>query len=230
MSRFLAFTLAASTAVVSVAALAAPIKQRVRGEVMSISGDTLTVHTTNGSDVPVTVSNSTHYLKLAKSNLDHVDPGSYIGTATKTIGDKLVALEVVVFPPSMKGTGEGHYDWDRIQDTTLSGDGTTASTMTNGTVSTATPAGGDKTVNSTMTNGTASSAAEAGGAKQITVTYHGGKQTVLVPPTVPVVTYEPGDKSDVTPGAGVFVNGVNQDGTVTANAVAVGIDGVKPPM
>jgi hypothetical protein len=230
MSRFLAFTLAASTAVVSVAALAAPIKQRVRGEVMSISGDTLTVHTTNGSDVPVTVSNSTHYLKLAKSNLDHVDPGSYIGTATKTIGDKLVALEVVVFPPSIKGTGEGHYDWDRIQDTTLSGDGTTASTMTNGTVSTATPAGGDKTVNSTMTNGTASSAAEAGGAKQITVTYHGGKQTVLVPPTVPVVTYEPGDKSDVTPGAGVFVNGVNQDGTVTANAVAVGIDGVKPPM
>jgi hypothetical protein len=230
MSRFLALTLAASTAVVSIAALAAPTKQRVRGEVMSISGDTLTVHTTDGSDVPVTLSNTTHYLKLAKSNLDHVDPGSYIGTATKTIGDKLVALEVVVFPSSMKGTGEGHYDWDRIPDTTLSGGGTTASTMTNGTVSTAAPAGDDKMVNSTMTNGTVSSAGEAGGAKQITITYKGGRQIILVPPTVPVVTYEPGDKSDVAPGAAVFVNGVNQDGKVTANAVAVGIDGVKPPM
>ena len=44
------------------------------------------------------------------------------------------------------------------------------------------------------------------------------------------MTYEPGDKSDVAPGAAVLVNGVNQDGKVTANAVAVGIDGVKPPM
>jgi hypothetical protein len=130
----------------------------------------------------------------------------------------------------MKGMGEGHYDWDRIPDTTLSGGGTTASTMTNGTVSTAAPAGDDKMVNSTMTNGTVSSAGEAGGAKQITITYKGGRQIILVPPTVPVVTYEPGDKSDVAPGAAVFVNGVNQDGKVTANAVAVGIDGVKPPM
>jgi hypothetical protein len=30
---------------------------------------------------------------------------------------------VVIFPPSLKGTGEGHYAWDRIPDTTLSGVG-----------------------------------------------------------------------------------------------------------
>jgi len=29
----------------------------------------------------------------------------------------------VIFPPSLKGTGEGHYAWDRIPDTTLSGVG-----------------------------------------------------------------------------------------------------------
>ena len=102
--------------------------------------------------------------------------------------------------------------------------------MTNGIVSASTPGGNDKLVNSTMTNGTVSSARAAGGAKQITVTYKGGKQIILVPPTAPVVTYEPGEKSDVTPGSAVFVNGVNQDGKVTAKAVAVGIDGVKPPM
>ncbi len=230
MFRFLALTLAATTAVISTAALAATTKERVRGAVMSIGGDMLIVHTTGASDVPVTLSRTTRYLKLAKSNLDHVDRGSYIGTATKTIGDKLVALEMVVFPSSMKGTGEGHYGWDQIPDTTLSGGGTTASTMTNGIVSAATDGGNDTMVNSTMTNGTVSSARAESGAKQITVTYKGGMQIILVPPTVPVVTYEPGEKSEVTPGSAVFVNGVNQDGKVTANAVAVGIDGVKPPM
>jgi hypothetical protein len=221
---------AASTAIVPTAALAVPNPEHVRGAVKAISGDTLTLHTAAGPDVSVALTGGTHYLEVAKSSLTHVDPGSYIGTASKSIGDKLVALEVVVFPPSMKGTGEGHYAWDRIPDTTLSVGNSTASTMTNGTVGTTVPAGGDKMVNSTMTNGTVSSAGEADGAKQITVMYKGGEQIVLVPPTAPIVTYEPGMKSDVTPGSSVFVNGVSQDGKVTANAVAVGIDGVTPPM
>jgi hypothetical protein len=190
----------------------------------------LNVHTTSGSDISVGLTDTTRYLEVTKSSLDHVDPGSYIGTATKSIGDKLVALEVVVFPPSMQGTGEGHYSWDSIPDTTLSGGATTASAMTNGTVSVAQPTADAGTVKSAMTNGTVSSASESGGAKQITVTYKGGKQTVLVPPTAPIVTYQPGNKSDVTDGKVVFINGVQEDGKVTANAVAVGIDGVTPPM
>jgi hypothetical protein len=221
---------AASTGIVSTAALGAPSPERVRGTVKAVSGDTLTVHTAAGPDVSVALTGGTHYLEVVKSSLTHVDPGSYIGTAAKSIGDKLVALEVVVFPPSMKGTGEGHYAWDRIPDTTLSGNTTTASTLTNGTVSTTVPAAGDGVVDSTMTNGTVSSAGEADGAKQIAVTYKGGKQIVLVPPTAPIVTYEPGTRSDVTPGSSVFVNGVSQEGKVTANAVAVGVDGVTPPM
>ena len=79
-------------------------------------------------------------------------------------------------------------------------------------------------------HGTVFHAGGADGAKQITVTYKGGKQIVLVPPTAPIVTFEPGTRSDVTPGSAVFVNGVSQDGKVTADAVAVGIDGVTPPM
>jgi hypothetical protein len=56
----------AGTAVVSTA---------VRGEVTSIGGKMLTVHTAGGADVPVTLSSTTHYLKLTKSNLDHVAMG-----------------------------------------------------------------------------------------------------------------------------------------------------------
>ena len=54
MSRFLALTLAAGTAVVSTAVLAATTKERVRGEVTSVGGEMLTVHTAGSEDVPVT--------------------------------------------------------------------------------------------------------------------------------------------------------------------------------
>ena len=231
MSRLLALALAAGTilAAPATAALAAPVPARIRGTVAAIAGNTLTVHPTAGKDVAVTLTPRTGYREVLKSSLHHVVPGAYIGTAATAIGHKLVALEVVVFPPAMKGVGEGHYAWSRMPDTALAGRGTTASTMTNGTVSTAAPVGG-KMVNSTMTNGTISTASQSGSAKQIVVTYKGGKQTIIVPPNVPIVTLKPGKKSDVTPGAAVFVAGTRADGKVSAIAVDVGIDGVKPPM
>src|ERR1700741_3426557 len=224
MYRLLALAIAAGTVLAATTAVAAP--ERVRGTVAAVSGDTLTVRTDLGQNVPVMLTDKTHYLKGAPSSLDHVDPGAYIGTATKSIGDQLIALEVVVFPPSLKGTGEGHYAWDRIPDTTLSGVGSTPSAMTNGPVS---AVGAPTTVNSTMTNGTVSSTAGAGRAKQIVVTHKGGKQVILVPPTAPIVTYQLGERTELKPGAAVFINAVSHGGMVTANAVAVGFDGVKPP-
>jgi hypothetical protein len=222
--RFLVLAIAAGCALATRNAVAAP--ERVRGTIAGVSGDTLTVNTAVGDTVPVTLTESTQYLKVAPSSLDHVDPGTYIGTATKSIGDQLIALEVTIFPPSLKGTGEGHYAWDRIRDTTLSGVGTAPSAMTNGTVSTVS---GATTVNSAMTNGTVSSTTGSEGAKQIVVTYKGGKQVVLVPPTAPIVTYELGERAELKPGVAVFINALSHGGMVTANAVAVGIDGVKPP-
>jgi len=223
--RFLALAIAAGCALPASNAVAAP--ERVRGTLAAVSGDTLTVDTAVGHTVPVTLTDGTRYLKVASSSLNHVDPGAYIGTATKSIGDQLIALEVTIFPPSLKGTGQGHYAWDRIRDTTLSGVGTAPSEMTNGTVRTMSAA---TTVNSTMTNGTVSSTAGSRGAKQIVVTYKGGKRVILVPPTAPIVTYQLGERAELKPGAAVFINAVSHGGMVTANAVAVGIDGVKPPM
>jgi hypothetical protein len=222
--RFLVLAIAAGCALAASNALAAP--ERVRGTVAGVSGDTLSVDTAVGHTVPVTLTDTTRYLKVAPSTLNHVDPGSYIGTATKSIGNKLIALEVTIFPPSLKGMGEGHYAWDRIPDTTLSGVGTAPSAMTNGTVSAVSAA---TTVNSSMTNGTVSSSAGSEGAKQIVVTYKGGKQVVLVPPTAPIVSYQLGERAELKPGAAVFINAASHGDMVTANAVAVGIDGVKPP-
>jgi len=218
--RSLVLAIAAGCALAVGNTLAAP--ERVRGKIAGVSGDALSVDTAAGQTVPVTLTDRARYLKVARSSLNHVDPGAYIGTATESIGDKLVALEVTIFPPSLKGIGEGHYAWDRIPDTTLSGAGTASSPMTNGTVSTVS---GATTVNSAMTNGTVSSAVGSGGAKQIVVTYKGGKQVILVPPTAPIVTYQLGERAELKPGAAVFINAVSHGGMVTANAVAVGING-----
>jgi hypothetical protein len=211
-------------------AIAAPSQERVRGTIASVSAGEIVVHTKGGRDVSVLTNGGTAYLAVAKSNLDRIDKGSYIGTATKSVGSTLVALEVVIFPPSMRGTGEGHYAWDKLPDTTLSGGGMTASTMTNGSVSAVSAPAGEM-VNSTMTNGNVSAASSSqGGVKELTVTYKGGQQTVVVPPTAPIVKYLPGTSSEVKPGAAVFIHGVETNGTVTAQAVAVGISGVTPPM
>lgn len=228
MKRLIGLTMAV-TAALSTSAFAAAEHDRIRGTVASIAGSTLTVHTTSGEDVPVMLGSDTKYLMVEKSSLSDITKDSYIGTATKEVGSMLVALEVVVFPASMRGAGEGHYGWDKIPDTTLAGDTTTKSAMTNGSVaavsSSQTPA-----VNSSMTNGSVASSSSEKGAKQLTVTYKGGQQKILVPPTAPIVTFKPGSMSELTKGATVFVNAMKDDGKVTANSVAVGTNGVKPPM
>lgn len=213
----------------STAASAATGPSRIRGTISSVGPDRIIVHTTDGTDLTTTLTQDTKYLQVVKSSLDNIEQGSYIGTATKSIGSKQIALEVSIFPPAMKGAGEGHYEWDKIPDTTLSGTSETASAMTNGNV-TAVASPSSATVNSTMTNGNVSTASDQNGVKQLTVTYKGGQQTILVPPTAPIVTFRPGMSSDLTNGAAVFIQAMTKDGETTAGLVAIGVDGVKPPM
>ena len=230
MSRLLSLVFAASIVGASTAALTAPTPERVRGTVKSVSDTVLVIHTTSGSDEAVSLTGATGYLEVVKSNLNHIERGSYIGAATKSIGDKLVALGVLIFPPSMKVASEGHFSWDSIPDATLSGGAVINSAMTNGTATGALPVTGASRVKSRMTNGTVSSAGASDASKQITVTYKGGEQSILVPPTASVVTVRPGAKSDVSVGKSVFINAVRQDGEITAGAVFVGVDGAKPPI
>jgi hypothetical protein len=168
-------------------------------------------------------------LTEARSDLNHIPAGSYIGVAAKNVGEKLVALDVLVFPPSMKGAAEGHFGWDRVLDTTLSGGARIPSTMTNGSVAAVAGSEGAASVNSSMTNGVAAERS-TGGVKQLKVTYKGGEQTILVPPTAPIVTLRLGAVSDIKPGDIVFVNATVDNGKTTAELILVGSDGVAPPI
>jgi hypothetical protein len=229
MTRLFGLVLAATTAF-AIPAIAMAQSDRIRGTIESVDQNSVTVQTLQGNQVTVSLTDATKYVTVVKSSLSNVQKGSFIGTATKGSGDFLVALEVVIFPPSLRGTGEGHYGWDRLPDTTLAGGGSVASSMTNGTVETASSSGPASEVNTTMTNGDVQSASDQGGAKRITVTYNGGKQTILVPPTAPIVAFQPADHAAVVRGAHVFIRASNDGGRVTADFVAVGKEGLAPPM
>jgi hypothetical protein len=215
---------AASILALTVAASAAPTLERVRGTIESSDNGTLTVKTADGTSKAVTLAPDTKFTSVVKASLDDVKDGVFIGTATK--GEPPVALEVVLFPDSMRGTGEGHYDWDTITDTTEGGKAVKSS-MTNGTIkATAKPM-----TKSAMTNGTVKSGSAAGGAKKLTVTYDNGKSLdVTVPPSAPIVAFQPADKAVLKAGAPVFVVSTVDGTKLSAKMVAVGKDGVTPPM
>ncbi|MGH6777424.1 MAG: metal ABC transporter permease [Bradyrhizobium sp.] len=227
-SRILVLSIAASALALSAASAAAGTSEHVRGVIALATADSVTVDPYAGKPLTVALTGKTAYLKVEKSSLDKVEKSAFIGTATKDVGGTQVALEVVVFPPAMRGTGEGHYAWDKIPDTTLSGSARTTSSMTDGNVAAvSTPA---PTVKSSMTNGNVAASKSQGGTLHLVVTYKGGKQDVLVPPTAPIVTLQPGTKVLVAKGSHVFISATKTDSGLIANAVAVGVGGVKPPM
>jgi len=226
--RILALAVAASALVPFAALAATGTPEHVRGTIESATANAVTVDTYANKPVTVALTGDTKYLKVKKSNLNKIEKGSFIGTATKDVGGTQVALEVVIFPPSKRGTGEGHYAWDKIPDTTLSGGAMAISSMTNGNVSAVSTAVPD--VNSTMTNGDVAASKSQGGVTHLVVTYNGGHQDVLVPPTAPIVTYRPGTKALITKGRDVFIKATETGSGLVANAVAVGVDGVRPPM
>ena len=80
-----------------------------------------------------------------------------------------------------------------------------------------------------MTNGNVSASGSQNGVKHLTVTYQGGQQTILVPPTAPIVNLVPGTISDLSKGTHVFVDAARDGRSLTAGLVAAGVGGLKPP-
>lgn len=227
MKRRLGLTLAA-TAGLALATTASAEPLRIRGTIVATSADSLTVHTASG-DVTASLNAKTGFVSVVPSNLNSVGPGSYLGVASKAGGDRRIALSVIVFPPEMKGAAEGNAVYDALPDTTLSGGVRTASNMTNANVKAIIPGQNAPRVNSTMTNASVAAATAKGDVRYVTLTYKGGEQNILIPPTAPVVAFVPGAASIASRGAPVFVLSDDTNGKITAGLVAVGSKGLTPP-
>ncbi len=172
----------------------------VRGEITGVSPESLKVHVNSGENVVVQLTPDTKVRAVTLANIEDIRPGSYIGSAAIPQEDGTLKALEVHVFPP-ELAGSG--DGHRPFDLAK------GSSMTNGSV-------GDLVVS----NG-----------RVLTVNYKGGQQKILVPEDVPIVNLTPGDRSLLKVGVKI-VTFVTQsaDGTLTAQSISAGKDGVKPPM
>lgn len=174
---------------------------RVRGTVESIDGDTLKVKARDGKDVTVMLKAGWAVTGVVKASAADIKPGDFVGIASQPTDSGVNgALEVVVFPAAMKGTGEGDRPWDLKPN----------SSMTNATVANAV----------TSVNGPTLTLTYKGGQKKISipdgtpvVTFGAAtKDDIKAGATVFINGESTGD------------------GVVSSDRVVVGTNGVVPPM
>ncbi|MDB5856357.1 MAG: hypothetical protein JWQ76_46 [Ramlibacter sp.] len=81
----------------------------------------------------------------------------------------------------------------------------------------------------TMTNATVAGVAEAPDGERLQLTYPNGRQTIVVPPGAPVISFRPGDRGLLAVGGGVSLTAQLVDGQPTATRISAGRNGFTPP-
>ena len=174
---------------------------RATVQTISADGSALKVRTRAGEDQTIRLDPKTRFLLVVPAALTDVKPGTFIGVA------------------ALPGDGnelkamEVHIFPEAMRGT---GEGFRPF---------------DLAPKSSMTNGNISARVDATTGPKLTVTYKGGEQTIVVDPKTPIVSFEPGAKTDLKPGAAIIARGPKQeDGSIDAAFILVGKDGLVPPM
>jgi hypothetical protein len=86
---------------------------RIRGTIESVEGPVYLVKNRDGAELKLTVTDNPLFVAISPSTMADIKPGMFVGSAGMMQADGTQkAIEVHIFPESMRGTGEGHYDWD----------------------------------------------------------------------------------------------------------------------
>ena len=195
-------SLAIVTAVATAASAQTPPTVRIRGTIEAVDGSMLSIKSREGTDMKVKMTDNVAVFAVVKTELSEIKEGSYIGvTAVPEPDGVQKAVAVHIFPENQRGAAEGFRPWDQR-------------------------------ANSTMTNATVAQTVKGTDGQNILVKYKDGEKKVLVPPGTPIVTFVASDKSEVKAGGKIIIFGAvkKDDGTLEANRVNVGRDGVTPPM
>jgi hypothetical protein len=200
IARLGLITLAAAFIAAAAAAQSAP-PARVRGVIEKLDGHMLTVKARDGDVVAIKLADPIAVTGIVKATLADVAVGTFVGIAARPLPDGgLEAIEVLIFPESARGTGEGHYAWDLLPE----------STMTNATVAETVAAVGGRTLTLRYKDGEKKIAVPP---EAPVVTFAPGDPSLLKPGAA---VFVPARKE--------------ADGTLGAARVLVGRDGVVPPM
>ena len=200
--RLLAASLTFISVLGSVAWAQQPPTVRIRGTIESVDGAMLAIKSREGTDMKVRVTDNVAVFGVAKTELSEIKPGSYIGvTAMPEPDGTQKAIAVHIFPEAQRGAAEGFRPWDLRP-------------------------------NSTMTNATVAQTVAGVDGQTIMVKYKDGEKKVVVPPETPIVAFAAGDKAEIKPGAKIIIFGATkkEDGTLETGRIAIGRDGIAPPM
>ena len=175
----------------------------VRGVIERVAPDreSLEVKTREGAEKTLRLAADARIARVAAAILADIKPGVYVGVAAVPgEGGTLKALEVHIFPESMRGVGDGSRPFDLAP-------------------------------GATMTNGAVNARVDAVDGPQIVVAYNGGQKSITIDKSTPIVAIEPGGLGDLIAGAAIVARGgAGEGGSFEARSVAVGVNGVTPPM
>ena len=88
----------------------------------------------------------------------------------------------------------------------------------------------DLTPDSSMTNATVADLARSSNGRTLLLRYKEGEKTVIVADGVPIVTFRPGDRALLVPGAKVFIVADVSDDQYIVRRLMIGRNGLTPPM
>ncbi len=202
---------------------AAAPPQRLKGTIAAFdpATGTLSIETADHKTVPVALQAGTRVAYDQRRKLADIKAGDFVGVGALKGGDgKMHAQQVVVFPETMRGVGEGQYPM---------GDPASNRLMTNASVVAGTAAANGSlqlSYKGAVANpdGTCGGRAGTAGATGCT-----GTADISVAKGIPVIAIVMGDQSLLVPGAAVSVLvRTAPDGSLTSPALTVEKDGVKP--
>jgi hypothetical protein len=201
---FTAF-LAAQVVPIVARAQAAPPISGVKGKLVAVTHDSISIQTQSGV-VRVAIKQPLTTYRQVPSDLSHVTSSSYVGVASVKEPDGTeMATQIKIFPPELRGAGEGSSMMDAAPGAMIH------SRMTNGSVSRPVSA----MSHSRMTNGTV----HMGNGTTLVVQYQDGTQTISVPAGVPVTQVVP-ETVNLVPGDTVYAATTKQsNGTLTTNKI-----------
>jgi hypothetical protein len=134
-------------AVAGTAAAQAPKPVRIRATIDAADAKSLSLTSRTGEKMTVALAPDTMVVALVPIKLEDIKAGSFIGSAAMPQADGTQrALEIHVFPESMRGTGEGHRPFDLQPQSTMTNGTVGAVTGTSGKTLTVAYKGGEKTI------------------------------------------------------------------------------------
>jgi hypothetical protein len=175
---------------------------RVRGTIDRLEGPVYVVKSSDGAEMKVALADNGLVVALVKASLADIKPGSFVGATG------------MPQPDGSQKAIEVHIFPEAMRGT---GEGHYP---------------WDLRADTTMTNANVEETVAGVDGQTLTLKYKTGEKKVIVTPQTVIVTYNPSDKTELKPGAQIFIGAAKKqaDGTLLAPRINYGKDGLTPPM